>query len=33
MQDVDPLEATEHALNDARFLTEALVATAALAVD
>lgn len=33
MQAVDPLEATEHALNDARFLTEALVATAALAVD
>ena len=33
MEDVDPLDATEHALDDARFPTEAMVATAALAVD
>ena len=33
MEDVDPLDATEHALDDARFPTETMVATAALAVD
>ena len=30
---VDPLDATEHALEDAMLLTEAMVATAALAVE
>jgi hypothetical protein len=32
MEDVDPLDVTEHALDDVKFATEAMVTTAALAV-